>query len=134
MFAHGPQPHHHQPLTAPVPGVATRRMGERTCLIALGPDVRRSAAGVVDRLAVDAAVDGFRDFVFDLTAIRRYESLALRELADLWRRLSGFDCDVFVAAGDPGVVGCLRRAPAQEGWVMLATVADALRALLARPV
>jgi hypothetical protein len=116
-------------------GTATaRRLGERTCVVDLGADCCRPAAPAIDELTATAAVQGCRDFVFDLTHLRRYESAGLRDVADLWRRLVAFGCAVFVAARDPGVVGDLARMSPGAGWAVEASVADALRALLARPV
>ena len=112
----------------------SRRMGEFTCVVHAGAHVREATAHTLEQLAATAAVDGYRDFVFDLTRVGRYETPALRSVADLWRRLSGLDCEVFVAARNPGVVDCLHRViPARGKWTLQPTVADALRALLARP-
>jgi anti-anti-sigma regulatory factor len=115
--------------------VVVRRMGEFTCVVHAGAHVREATAQTLEQLAATAAVDGYRDFVFDLTRVGRYETPALRSVADLWRRLAGLDCEVFVAARNPGVVDCLHRViPARGKWTLQPTVADALRALLARPV
>ena len=119
----------------PAPDVRSRRMGEFTCVVHAGAHVREATAHTLEQLAATAAVDGYRDFVFDLTRVGRYETPALRSVADLWRRLSGLDCEVYVAARNPGVVDCLHRViPARGKWTLQPTVADALRALLARPV
>jgi len=110
-------------------------MGEFTCVVHAGAHVREATAQTLEQLAATAAVDGYRDFVFDLTRVGRYETPALRSVADLWRRLAGLECEVFVAARNPGVVDCLHRViPARGKWALQPTVADALRALLARPV
>jgi anti-anti-sigma regulatory factor len=117
------------------PDVVVRRMGEFTCVVHAGAHVREATAHALEQLAATAAVDGYRDFVFDLTRVGRYETPALRSVADLWRRLAGLDCEVFVAARNPGVVDCLHRViPARGKWTLQPTVADALQALLARPV
>jgi hypothetical protein len=117
------------------PDVLERRLGEYTCVVHAGAHVREATAQTLEQLAATAAVDGCQDFVFDLTRVGRYETPALRSVADLWRRLSGLDCEVFVAARNPGVVDCLHRViPARGKWTLQPTVADALRALLARPV
>jgi anti-anti-sigma regulatory factor len=119
----------------PAPDVLTRRLGEFTCVVHAGAHVREATAQTLEQLAATAAVDGYRDFVFDLTRVGRYETPALRSVADLWRRLSALDCEVFVAARNPGVVDCLHRViPARGKWTLQPTVADALRGLLARPV
>jgi hypothetical protein len=116
------------------PTVSVRRLSESTCVVSLGADAGRFAAAGADELAVATAADGGRDFVFDLTDLRRYEVTALWRLADLWEGLTGFGYGVLVAASDPGVVGTLRRALGEDAGMVLPTVADALRALLARPV
>jgi nucleotide-binding universal stress UspA family protein len=106
----------------PAPDVMSRRLGEFTCVVHAGAHVREATAHTLEQLAATAAVDGYRDFVFDLTRVGRYETPALRSVADLWRR-------------NPGVVDCLHRViPARGKWSLQPTVADALRALLARPV
>src|SRR3954453_4550981 len=119
----------------PAPDVLSRRMGEFTCVVHAGAHVREATAHTLEHLAATAAVDGYRDFVFDLTRVGRYETPALRSVADLWRRLSGLDCEVFVAARNPGEVDCLHRViPARGKWTLQPTVADARRALLGRRV
>ena len=119
----------------PAPEVVQRRLGEFTCIVHAGAHVREATAHTLEHIAASAAVDGYQDFVFDLTRVGRYETPALRSVADLWRRLAGLDCEVYVAARNPGVVDCLHRViPARGKWALQPTVADALRALLARPV
>ena len=109
----------------PAPDVVSRRMGEFTCVVHAGAHVREATAQTLEQLAATAAVDGYRDFVFDLTRVGRYETPALRAVADLWRRLSALDCEVFVAARNPGVVDCLHRViPARAD----ATTASTIRA------
>jgi hypothetical protein len=121
-------------LSHAAPSVEISHLGEATCVVSLGADAGRFAAASADELAVSAAAEGCADFVFDLTALRRYEVTALWRLADLWQGLSGFGYGVLVAAGDPGVVGTLRRALGEDAELLRPTVADALRSLLARPV
>jgi hypothetical protein len=117
------------------PEVLTRRLGEYTCVLYSGTVMREATAGDLEQAACTAAGEGCRDFVFDLTRIGRYETPALRAVADLWRRLYGLDCAVYVAARNPGVVDCLHRViPARGTWTLQPTAADALRTLLARPV
>ncbi|MEA2284196.1 MAG: hypothetical protein QOJ21_239 [Solirubrobacteraceae bacterium] len=119
----------------PASDLLVRRLGEFTCVVHAGAHVREATASNLEQMVASAAVEGYRDFVFDLTRVGRYETPALRSVADLWRRLSGLDCEVFVAARNPGVVDCLHRViPARGKWTLQPTVADALRALLARPV
>jgi hypothetical protein len=97
--------------------------------------MREPTATEIEHEACAAAGDGCRDFLFDLTRIARFETPALRAVADLWRRLDGLGFAVYVAARNPGVVDCLHRViPARGSWTLQPTVADALRALLARPV
>jgi anti-anti-sigma regulatory factor len=127
-------PHSQQGLE-PANDLTVRRLGEFTCVVHAGAHVREATASNLEQMVASAAVEGYRDFVFDLTRVGRYETPALRSVADLWRRLSGLDCEVFVAARNPGVVDCLHRViPARGRWTLQPTVADALRALLARPV
>ena len=78
--------------------LGVRRLGERTCVVNIGTDLRRSEAPAVSEAAGQAAADGCRDFVFDLTYVRRYERVALGWMADLWGRLGDAGCEVFVAA------------------------------------
>lgn len=116
------------------PTVSIRRLGECTAVVSLGADAGRFAAAGADELAVGAAADGCQDFVFDLTDLRRYEVTALWRLADLWQGLTSFGYGVLVAAADPGVVGTLRRALGEDAAMLRPSVAEGLRALLARPV
>src|SRR4051794_21901705 len=98
----------------PAPDVLSRRMGEFTCVVHAGAHVREATAHTLEQLAATAAVDGYRDFVFDLTRVGRYETPALRSVADLWRRPSGPGCAGFLDARKPGVGDCLpRRDPAR---------------------
>jgi hypothetical protein len=122
------------PLPAAVSGVAVRRLGHHTCVVTLAPDFLRIGAKAVED-AVGVAVEcGCDDFVFDLGRVRRWDTKGLRLMADLWRRLALLECGVYVAARDAGVTADLRRLPAQDAWNVCPTVADALQALLARPV
>ena len=125
--ATGPFPEH-------VGGVRLRRLGEHTCVVDVGSDLRRVASGALEDAAATAAARGCVDFVFDLSALRAYEAGGLRRLADLWRRLAVLDCGVFVSAGTLSLTADLRRLPAQDAWTLAPTVAEALRALLGRPV
>lgn len=120
-------------MTLATPDLATvRRLGDRACVIELGEDF--SGARAADDLAAGAAVGGAREFVFDLTNVRRYDSEALAELAALCRRLVSYGCDVFVAAHDPGVTLELRRLAHGDGWKLAATLPRALTELLSRPI
>jgi hypothetical protein len=115
-------------------GVRARRLGERTCMVGLGALVTPSAARAADEAAADAAVAGYRDFVFDLTTLRRYELPAVRLLADLWSRLARLGCEVVVAIRDPGLIALLPAPEPEAGWCLRPSSAEALRSLLARPV
>ena len=120
-------------MTLATPDLATvHRLGERACVIDLGDDF--SGARAADDLAAGAAVGGAREFVFDLTNVRRYDSEALGELAALCRRLVSYGCDVFVAAHDPGVTLELRRLAHGDGWKLAPTLPRALTELLSRPL
>src|SRR3954469_19789692 len=114
--------------------LGVRRLGERTCVVNVGSDLRRSEAPAVSEAAGQAAADGCRDFVFDLTYVRRYERVALGWMSDLWGRLGDAGCDVFVAARDPGVVRDLCELPPAEGGPLLPSPTRALRALRSKPV
>lgn len=123
-----------RPFPPAVSGVELRRLGERTCVLDLGSDLRRVASGALEEAAATAAGHGCEDFVFDLTGLRAYEAGGLRRLADLWRRLALLDCSVYVAARTLTLTSDLRRLPAQDAWTLAPTVPEALRGLLARPV
>jgi hypothetical protein len=132
MVSFAPVPHgSRQPGT----GVLVRRLGELTCILHAGRSMRAATTAELERGACEAAGEGCRDFLFDLTRIARYETPALRAVADLWRRLDELGCAVYVAARNPGVVDCVHRViPARGSWTLQPSVADGLRALLARPV
>jgi anti-anti-sigma regulatory factor len=115
-------------------GLGVRRLGERTCVVNVGTDLRRTEAPAVSEAAGQAAAEGCRDFVFDLTYVRRYERVALGWMADLWARLGDAGCEVFVAAREPGVVRDLCELPTDDGWTLLPSTTKALRALLIKPV
>jgi hypothetical protein len=122
------------PFPDSVDGVRLHRLGEHTCVLSVGADLRRVATGALEEAAATAASRGCTDFVFDLGPLRSYEAGSLRRLADLWRRLAVLDCGVFVAASTLSLTADLRRLPAQDAWTLAPSVAEALRALLARPV
>ena len=59
---------------------SVRRLGERTCIIEIGTDLRHTSS----RTARDPPLppdDGEHDYVFDLCLLRRYEPFALVRLA-----------------------------------------------------
>lgn len=109
-----------------------RRLGERACIVDLGGDLITARAA--DDLAAGAAVSGAREFVFDLTSLRRYEPHALYDLAALCRRLSSYGCEVFVAAQDPGVSLELRELAYGDSWTLSPTLNAAIGELLSQPV
>lgn len=117
-----------------VSGVKLRRLGDFTCVVTVGSDLRRVASGALEEASATAAGHGCVDFVFDLTCLRAYEAGGLRRLADLWRRLALLDCDVYVAAPSLTLSSDLRRLPAQDAWTLAPSVGEALRSLLVRPV
>jgi anti-anti-sigma regulatory factor len=121
------------PMPIATPELTTvRQLGERACVIDLGADF--TAARAADDLAAGAAGGGAREFVFDLTHVRRYEAEALFDLAALCRRLVSYGCEVLVAAHDPGVTLELRRLAHGDGWTISPTLSAALTGLLSRPV
>ena len=64
-----------------------RRLGERTCVIDVGTDLRHVDLPVVDEAIRGVMHDQGRDLVFDLTSLRHYETFALVRLAREWDRL-----------------------------------------------
>ena len=69
-------------------GPSVRRLGERTCVINVGTDLRHVELPVVDEAVRTVMHDECRDLVFDLTFLRRYETFALVRLAREWDRLA----------------------------------------------
>ena len=53
---------------------SVRRLGERTCVINLGTELRHIALPGIDEAVRALLVDGCQDIVFDLSYLRRYES------------------------------------------------------------
>jgi anti-anti-sigma regulatory factor len=114
--------------------LSIHRLGERTCVINVGTDLRH-----VELPAVEEAVQGVmreevRDLVFDLTFLRRYETFALVRLAREWDRLAATGCTVHVAAREARVVGDLERLTDAADWRLHSSTTRALRALLSAPV
>jgi len=115
------------------PGIASaRRLGQTACIVDMGDDF--TTARAADDLAAGAAVSGAREFVFDLSSVRRYEAEALFDLAALCRRLASYGCEVLVASNDPGLTLELRRLAHGDAWTLRPTLATALAELLSRPV
>lgn len=114
--------------------LGVRRLGERTCVISVGTDLRHVELPAVDEGIRGVMADGCQDLVFDLTALRRYETFALVRLAREWDRLSASGCLICVAAHEPRVVADLERLTSEDGWELHGSTAAALRALLSAPV
>jgi anti-anti-sigma regulatory factor len=114
--------------------LSVHRLGERTCVINVGTDLRHLELPLVDE-AVEAMLrDDYRDLVFDLTFLRRYETFALVRLAREWDRLAASGCTIHVAAREARVVADLERLVGAVGWELHPSTTSALRALLSAPV
>ena len=113
---------------------SVRRLGERTCVINLGTELRHIALPGIDEAVRTLLVDGCQDIVFDLSYLRRYESFALVRLAREWDRLAATGCTVHVAAREPRVVADLERLVDTTGWELHRSATQALRSLLSAPV
>ncbi|HTE64500.1 MAG TPA: hypothetical protein VK631_29360 [Solirubrobacteraceae bacterium] len=110
------------------------RLGERTCVINLGTDLRHAELPVVDEAVRGVMQDNFRDLVFDLTFLRHYETFALVRLAREWDRLATSGCAIHVAACEAWMVADLERLVGSDGWQLHGSTTQALRALLSTPV
>jgi len=103
-------------------------------VIEVGHHVRKSTVAALEHVAAEAVIDGYRDFVVDLTRVGRYQTPAVHATADLCRRLAGMGCELYVAARNPGVIDCLDRViPARGTWLLGDSVGQLLQAVLARP-
>jgi hypothetical protein len=111
-----------------------RRLGERTCVVCVGTDLRHVELPGLEEAVRALLDDGCRDLVFDLTFLRRYETFALVRLAREWNRLASSGCTVHVAARESRVVTDLGRLAADDGWQLHASTTRALRSLLSAPV
>lgn len=111
-----------------------RRLGERTCVINVGTELRHIALPGIDGAVRTLLVDGCQDIVFDLSYLRRYESFALVRLAREWDRLAATGCAVHVAAREPRVLADLERLVEATGWELHRSATQALRSLLSTPV
>jgi anti-anti-sigma regulatory factor len=111
-----------------------RRLGERTCVVNVGTELRHIEVPLVDEAIRQLLEEDCRDLVFDLSYLRRYETFALVRLAREWDRLTAAGCSVHVAAREPRVVNDLERLALEVDWELHATAAQALRALLSTPV
>ena len=114
--------------------LSIHRLGERTCVINVGTDLRHIELPVVEEAAAGVMREEVRDLVFDLTFLRRYETFALVRLAREWDRLAESGCAIHVAARDPRVVADLERLAGTVGWNLHPSTTRALRALLSAPV
>src|SRR5215211_8623454 len=114
--------------------LSIHRLGERTCVINVGTDLRHIELPLVDEAVRGVMQEECHDLVFDLTYLRRYETFALVRLAREWDRLTASGCAIHVAARDAGVVADLERLVTSTGWRLHSSTTHALRALLARPV
>ena len=119
---------------APVVELTVRRLGERTCIVHLGTELRHIELPLVDEAMCRVLHDGCHDLVFDLTLLRRYEAFALVRLAREWDRLASSGCEIHVAAREQRVVTDLERLVGTVGWQIHPSTAQALRALLSAPI
>jgi hypothetical protein len=113
--------------------LSVRRLGERTCVINIGTELRHVELNVVDEALRSLMAEGCEDLVFDLTFLRRYEAFALVRLAREWDRLAASGCAIHVAARESRVLADLERLE-NGSWVVHASTTRALRALLSAPV
>jgi hypothetical protein len=114
--------------------LSIHRLGERTCVVNVGTDLRHIELPIVDEAVRGVMQDGCHDLVFDLTYLRRYETFALVRLAREWDRLAAAGCAVHIAAREARVVADLERLEGSIGWRLHPSTTHALRALLSAPV
>jgi hypothetical protein len=114
--------------------LSIHRLGERTCVINVGTDLRHIELPLVEEAVEGVMQDDYRDLVFDLTFLRRYETFALVRLAREWDRLAVSGCTIHVAAREARVVADLERLAGAVGWQLHPSTTRALRALLSAPV
>ena len=110
------------------------RLGERTCVINVGTDLRHLELPLVEEAVEGVMRDEYRDLVFDLTFLRRYETFALVRLAREWDRLATSGCTIHVAAREARVVADLERLASGDGWELHPSTTRALRAMLSAPL
>ena len=110
-----------------------RRLGERTCVVNVGTDLRHVELPTIDEAVRGLTQDECQDLVFDLTYLRRYETFALVRLAREWDRLAEAGCTIHVAAREARVVADLERL-GTDSWELHPSTTYALRALLSSPV
>jgi hypothetical protein len=114
--------------------LSVRRLGERTCIINLGTELRHVELPVVEEAIRALTQEECHDLVFDLGYLRRYETFALVRLAREWDRLSEWGCSIYVVAREGRVVADLERLVGTVGWELHSSTTQALRALLSAPV
>jgi anti-anti-sigma regulatory factor len=114
--------------------LSIRRLGDRTCVINVGTELRHVELPVVEEAVNSVIGEDYRDIVFDLTYLRRYETFALVRLAREWDRLAASGCAIHVAAREPRVVADLERLVSVVGWDLHRSTTHALRALLSAPL
>ena len=128
-------PHPSDPFTAvALVELSVHRLGERTCVINVGTDLRHVDLRVVDDAVRAVTSDDRRDLVFDLSYLHRYETYALVRLAREWDRLAASGCQIHVAAREARLVNDLERLLGPDGWELHISTTRALRALLSAPV
>jgi anti-anti-sigma regulatory factor len=113
---------------------SVRHLGERTCVVNVGTELRHVELPFVEEAIRSVMNDNGRDLVFDLTFLRRYETFALVRLAREWDRLVTSGCTIHVAAREPRIVADLERLAGVVGWRLHRSTTHALRALLSAPV
>ena len=114
--------------------LSVRRLGERTCVINVGTELRHVELPIVDEAIRSVMSEDCHDLVFDLTFLRRYETFALVRLAREWNRLAASGCIVHVAAREARVVADLERLSTGISWTLHPSTTRALRALISAPV
>jgi anti-anti-sigma regulatory factor len=119
---------------APLVELSIHRLGESTCVIGVGTELRHVELPAIDEAVEGVLRDGVRDMVFDLTFLRRYETFALVRLAREWDRLAETGCAIHVAARETRVLGDLERLLGTTDWQLHRSTTHALRELLSAPV
>ncbi len=128
-------PHLSDPFTAAsIVELSIHRLGEQTCVVNVGTELRHVELAVVDEAIRSVMHDGCQDLVFDLTFLKRYETFALVRLAREWDLLAASGCMIHVAAREARVVADLDRLRGTAGWELHPSSTHALRALLSAPV
>jgi hypothetical protein len=126
-------------LTDPLSGaslveLSIHRLGERTCVINVGTDLRHIELPLVEDAVRGVMQEDCHDLVFDLTFLRRYETFALVRLAREWDRLAEAGCTIHVAAREARIVADLDRLAGTVAWELHSSTTHALRALLSAPI